>query len=200
MGRFISVDPLIDVSDPQQMQGYSYAGNNPVSFSDPDGRIMRMDAESGGGQGYYTPTNIGGGGGGGGNYQPGDHQQDKCEHSWWCKIKKRASDHKADIAAVAVGVVVGVGCDAAIGWTGVGAIGCGALADAAGSITHDLVEGGHSVAEMAGNAVFSGVIGGVTTGVMSVGGQALSAGVRSLVTGEGAQAARQAASGAARRR
>ncbi|MFI0405534.1 RHS repeat-associated core domain-containing protein [Actinomadura sp. 3N508] len=38
-GRFISVDPLIDVGDPQQMNGYAYGGNNPVTFSDPDGLI-----------------------------------------------------------------------------------------------------------------------------------------------------------------
>ncbi|MGW6458304.1 RHS repeat-associated core domain-containing protein, partial [Streptomyces sp. NPDC055078] len=36
-GRFISVDPVIDFNDPQQMNGYAYANNNPVSFTDPDG-------------------------------------------------------------------------------------------------------------------------------------------------------------------
>ncbi len=39
-GRFLSVDPLIDVNDPQQMNGYAYANNNPVSISDPDGKII----------------------------------------------------------------------------------------------------------------------------------------------------------------
>ncbi|MER7425553.1 RHS repeat-associated core domain-containing protein [Nonomuraea rubra] len=38
-GRFVSVDPVIDVSDPQQLHGYAYAGNNPVSMSDPDGQL-----------------------------------------------------------------------------------------------------------------------------------------------------------------
>jgi RHS repeat-associated protein len=37
-GRFISVDPLIDFNDPQQMNGYAYANNTPVTMSDPDGR------------------------------------------------------------------------------------------------------------------------------------------------------------------
>ncbi|MFG2054323.1 RHS repeat-associated core domain-containing protein [Micromonospora sp. NPDC048930] len=37
VGRFLSVDPVIDVTDPQQMNGYAYAENNPVTFSDPDG-------------------------------------------------------------------------------------------------------------------------------------------------------------------
>nr|MDT0657877.1 RHS repeat-associated core domain-containing protein [Micromonospora sp. DSM 115978] len=38
-GRFISVDPLIDVGNPQQINGYTYSGNNPITFSDPDGLI-----------------------------------------------------------------------------------------------------------------------------------------------------------------
>ncbi|GIH03928.1 hypothetical protein Rhe02_19950 [Rhizocola hellebori] len=37
IGRFISVDPVIDSKDPQQMHGYSYANNSPVTASDPDG-------------------------------------------------------------------------------------------------------------------------------------------------------------------
>ncbi|GIH20533.1 RHS repeat-associated core domain-containing protein [Rugosimonospora africana] len=36
-GRFVSVDPEVDYTDPQQMNGYAYAGNNPVTFTDPDG-------------------------------------------------------------------------------------------------------------------------------------------------------------------
>ncbi|MFJ7899114.1 polymorphic toxin-type HINT domain-containing protein [Streptomyces sp. NPDC096198] len=38
-GRFISLDPLFEATDPQQMAGYSYAGNNPVNSSDPTGLI-----------------------------------------------------------------------------------------------------------------------------------------------------------------
>ncbi len=36
-GRFISVDPVLDPTDPQQVNGYAYADNNPVSMTDPDG-------------------------------------------------------------------------------------------------------------------------------------------------------------------
>ena len=36
-GRFLSVDPVIDLGDPQQMHGYSYANNSPITMSDPDG-------------------------------------------------------------------------------------------------------------------------------------------------------------------
>ncbi|MGW0665149.1 RHS repeat-associated core domain-containing protein [Streptodolium elevatio] len=37
LGRFISVDPVMQLSDPQQMHGYSYANGNPVTLSDPTG-------------------------------------------------------------------------------------------------------------------------------------------------------------------
>lgn len=37
LGRFISVDPIIDMTDPLQMQGYNYGYNNPLAFSDPNG-------------------------------------------------------------------------------------------------------------------------------------------------------------------
>ncbi|WP_245589521.1 RHS repeat-associated core domain-containing protein [Amycolatopsis balhimycina] len=38
-GRFLSTDPLLNPGDPQQLQGYAYANNSPVSFSDPSGMI-----------------------------------------------------------------------------------------------------------------------------------------------------------------
>lgn len=37
IGRFISVDPVVDFSTPQQLHGYSYSDNNPITFSDPSG-------------------------------------------------------------------------------------------------------------------------------------------------------------------
>ncbi|GIM66440.1 type IV secretion protein Rhs [Amorphoplanes auranticolor] len=39
IGRFISVDPLQDLTDPQQWHGYAYAGNAPTNSSDPSGLI-----------------------------------------------------------------------------------------------------------------------------------------------------------------
>ncbi|MFI1482846.1 polymorphic toxin-type HINT domain-containing protein [Streptomyces sp. NPDC020747] len=37
IGRFISVDPVMDLNDPQQINGYAYSNNSPVTFSDPSG-------------------------------------------------------------------------------------------------------------------------------------------------------------------
>ncbi|MEU8586895.1 polymorphic toxin-type HINT domain-containing protein [Streptomyces sp. NPDC048664] len=36
-GQFLSVDPVLDTSDAQSLNGYSYADNNPASGSDPTG-------------------------------------------------------------------------------------------------------------------------------------------------------------------
>ncbi len=37
VGRFVSVDPILDTREPQQMNGYNYANNTPVLASDPSG-------------------------------------------------------------------------------------------------------------------------------------------------------------------
>ncbi|MFI7408879.1 polymorphic toxin-type HINT domain-containing protein [Streptomyces sp. NPDC049627] len=45
-GRFISADPIIDYNDPQQINGYAYANNSPVTFSDATG-LRLADCEGG---------------------------------------------------------------------------------------------------------------------------------------------------------
>ncbi len=42
-GRFISVDPIINPGDPQQLHGYSYANGSPVTKSDPTGLEPMME-------------------------------------------------------------------------------------------------------------------------------------------------------------
>lgn len=36
-GRFTSVDPILDLADPTQANGYNYANNNPITYADPSG-------------------------------------------------------------------------------------------------------------------------------------------------------------------
>ncbi|MEU4689726.1 polymorphic toxin-type HINT domain-containing protein [Actinoplanes sp. NPDC023714] len=55
-GRFISADPIVDVNDPQQMNGYAYANNNPISFSDPDGLKFCSDDACGPGADFVDST------------------------------------------------------------------------------------------------------------------------------------------------
>ncbi|MFJ8233564.1 ricin-type beta-trefoil lectin domain protein [Streptomyces sp. NPDC094448] len=56
-GRFLSPDPLIDIADPVQMNGYVYGDNNPVTFADPSGLIS---VAQGGGSGGYDGDQYGG--------------------------------------------------------------------------------------------------------------------------------------------
>ncbi|WP_170154732.1 RHS repeat-associated core domain-containing protein [Lentzea atacamensis] len=40
IGRFLSDDPIMNTANPQQVNGYSYSNNNPVTFSDPSGMYL----------------------------------------------------------------------------------------------------------------------------------------------------------------
>ncbi|MFC0623766.1 polymorphic toxin-type HINT domain-containing protein [Kribbella deserti] len=59
LGRFISVDPLVDTSDPQTLNAYAYSNNAPVTFTDPDGLAYKHGEGGGGGQSSQNnPTPI----------------------------------------------------------------------------------------------------------------------------------------------
>ncbi|MFJ7207395.1 ricin-type beta-trefoil lectin domain protein [Streptomyces sp. NPDC098789] len=60
-GRFASVDPLIDITNPLQMNGYTYANGNPVGNSDPSGLHLIEGMNDGGGW-FDSGGNNGGGG------------------------------------------------------------------------------------------------------------------------------------------
>ncbi|CAM5493308.1 hypothetical protein SNARM312S_05325 [Streptomyces narbonensis] len=44
VGRFLSADPLMDLNDPLQANGYIYAHNNPVTHADPTGLAITLTA------------------------------------------------------------------------------------------------------------------------------------------------------------
>ncbi len=44
VGRFLSADPVLDLADPLQSNGYAYAHNNPVTLSDPTGLAVTLTA------------------------------------------------------------------------------------------------------------------------------------------------------------
>ncbi|WP_223585710.1 RHS repeat domain-containing protein [Microbacterium sp. OVT16B] len=46
LGKFLSVDPVIDTNLPQQNTGYTYSGNNPTTNSDPTGLKFQIDCPS----------------------------------------------------------------------------------------------------------------------------------------------------------
>lgn len=63
IGRFISVDPLMDTSDPHQMLGYTYGNNNPTTMSDPTGLINMCECSGSHGDPASTGTGTDTGGG-----------------------------------------------------------------------------------------------------------------------------------------
>jgi RHS repeat-associated protein len=74
IGRFLSVDPVLDLDSPQQLAAYSYANNSPVTSSDPTG----LDPSCNSGNAYadyYCHLATDGQTGGGGTSEPsmGEH-------------------------------------------------------------------------------------------------------------------------------
>ncbi|WP_448721325.1 RHS repeat-associated core domain-containing protein [Microbacterium natoriense] len=45
VGKFLSVDPVIDTNLPQQNTGYTYSGNNPTTYMDPSGLRLTIECE-----------------------------------------------------------------------------------------------------------------------------------------------------------
>ncbi|MFZ3494698.1 polymorphic toxin-type HINT domain-containing protein [Streptomyces sp. 5.8] len=188
-GRFISVDPIIDITDPLQMNGYTYASGNPVSNSDPTG--LRTDdgpdhnvpadppppssstsgggnkGDSGGGDGPGTQTSTGGKGKSGG--------QAKGCGNWFCKAANKAKnfvvEHKVAIVSIATEIVVGAACVAGAAAAGAAtagagfalAAGCGAVAGAAGAAVANLMDpkADHSVMGVLQDVVVGAVVGAV---------------------------------------
>lgn len=58
-GRFLSADPVVDIADPLQMNGYAYSNNSPISKSDPTGLMLYYE---GGGSGTTSTTSGNGSG------------------------------------------------------------------------------------------------------------------------------------------
>jgi len=211
IGRFVSDDPILELTDAQQIDGYTYAADNPVTGSDPTG-LMNHYTE-GGGDGTEsakildgTDTNSGGthhGGGGGGG---GSHHS--CGWSFSCHVSHYAhkayhaiQQHPVIAAVVATAVVVGVvACVAAT------AGGCGAVLVAgaegftagaeAGSLGAAAV--GASVGVISeGGAVIAGAMGIAGAGAAAVAEGAETAAASKAATQSGAKAADSAAEGAA---
>ncbi|MEV6926280.1 RHS repeat-associated core domain-containing protein [Dactylosporangium sp. NPDC051485] len=151
-GRFVSADPVLDTADPNQLGGYTYAGDDPINRADPNG----TDA-------YDEQTPCAHFDCGPGNYDRSDeatpNATNKPENGWQappkppkepksttekpkkktkcgtfdmiCRTKQAydaslafAQRHSEAVGLIA-GIVVGVGCAALTG--GGGAVLCGAL-------------------------------------------------------------------------
>ncbi len=145
LGRFLDPDPLLAPGDPQQFNGYAYANNDPVNQSDASGQVAAAHNGAAFGwteQDFEDAARRRGDTGGVGSAPPPPPARPahkKCGWLSFCKVKQvgNAALHWAQkhptLVSTVVSIGVGVGCGAAIGWTGVGAVACGALAGAVGS-------------------------------------------------------------------
>lgn len=89
LGRFLTADPLFEAGDPNQMGGYTYAGDNPATSSDPSGLESCYPVYCAGDHGTYgnlppiaphkktggTDTSSGNSGGGGDTPTPSPSPQ-----------------------------------------------------------------------------------------------------------------------------
>jgi RHS repeat-associated protein len=58
LGRFISIDPLLDDKDPRHFDGYAYAFHSPLTYADPNGQ-KPVDDDGGGSGGGPVYLQIG---------------------------------------------------------------------------------------------------------------------------------------------
>ncbi|WP_213457440.1 RHS repeat-associated core domain-containing protein, partial [Rhizomonospora bruguierae] len=72
IGRFASVDPVIDSSNPQQMNGFAYANNSPATSSDPTGLYPGCSQGGGKNRGCHDGT---------GNRPNGSNSKSSSSHS-----------------------------------------------------------------------------------------------------------------------
>ncbi|KAA9381611.1 hypothetical protein F5972_01920 [Microbispora cellulosiformans] len=210
-GRFLSVDPLIDVADPQQMNGYGYANNSPVTSSDPDGLIPEdyANGRNGGYRGWqqdiaaakahrpirphpsYRPV---------GHYSatPVYHAPKPTCGTWnfGCHIRKAVStagqwvaEHKTVIVSTIVAVGVGVACEAVT--AGAGTVGCAMLAGAAAHLVSDAMQDSiHSVGDALRSAAIGSLEGLAGAGIGRAIGAAAKAAAPSIRAAVGGRAGR----------
>ncbi|MFP3967579.1 polymorphic toxin-type HINT domain-containing protein [Actinomadura fulvescens] len=186
-GRFISVDPMFNAELPGSWNGYGYAENNPIDRSDPSGMCSpeagcphhpeavcgtSCDSDHGGqarnssgAPVYRTPVF---------SPQPQPPAKPPCT-SWVCKAKKATGGFVKKHSATIASVAVGVGCGAAVGWTGVGAVGCAAAAGAVyGAMSHaqNTPRDQWSASGFLKATATGAAVGAVTAGAMGLAGRA----------------------------
>ncbi|WP_079087113.1 polymorphic toxin-type HINT domain-containing protein [Streptomyces silvensis] len=78
VAQFISVDPILSLDQHQSLNGYAYANNSPVTYSDPTGLEFCADDYC------KAPKNGGGGSGGGGGKGGSGHCPSNPIAAWDC--------------------------------------------------------------------------------------------------------------------
>ncbi|MEU2624348.1 RHS repeat-associated core domain-containing protein [Streptomyces sp. NPDC007157] len=168
IGRFVSDDPVLELTDAQQIDGYTYAADNPITGSDPTGLMNVMDPGGDGGcptTGCTSSSTTSDGDGGGTHHSGsgtsgggGGSSHHSCGWSFSCYAKKAyhvVQRHPVIAAVVATAAVVGV-------------VACvAATAGACGAVLAAGAEGFTAGAEMGG---LGAAVTGAAVGVASEGG------------------------------
>ena len=179
LGKFVSVDPLLDTGEPRHANAYTYSYHSPVSYADPTGLVANRMIHDGGRAGKYVPkataspskqsAPAAAGNAGGSKPKPKQEPQWWNPGSWsadtWKTIGSVAIGVGAVIATVAIGacVVATAGICAAVG-VAVGAVAMAAVGATAGALSYQLSDG-PKTAEGAFFAQLNGAAGGAIGGV-----------------------------------
>lgn len=164
IGRFVSVDPVIDPADPQQLHPYAYAANNPVTMSDPDGQWPKFLKKAASAV-ASAATTVG--------------------NATANVVTSTVESIKEDPLKFATGVAVGIAATVAVGalCAATAGVGCvilaGAVAGAAAAGAEygvDIAQGERefSVGDLAKEMAIGGAAGAVGAGAGIVGGKVLS--------------------------
>jgi RHS repeat-associated protein len=189
IGRFLTVDPVLDTGNSAQMNGYSYANNSPITMSDASGTLpgcaVNFIPELGcqAANAAIAAANDANGGGASAS-SPGSGSTAKAapkpkQVDWWNPTTWDANAWQtaaaigagivATVAIVAV-VVAATGCVVAtLGVCGAVLLGAGIVAGAAGAAVTYGIQPGDKSADGLGQAV----LWGGATGVVGVVGSAL---------------------------
>ncbi|MFI6699366.1 RHS repeat domain-containing protein [Streptomyces sp. NPDC050509] len=209
-GRFLSADPVIDVTEPLQMNGYAYAGNSPVSSSDPTGLCPAEICGAG-------KANPGSASGQAEAAKAAKRQEKEGSNPYKgaptvtytitktvtvtkpapcdfiCKGKRWLKKYKTEIITITTEVVVGVACGAvavgagaATGGVGAVAVGasCGAIAGAAAGAVGNALdpEADKSLGGFAKAAGKGAAVGAVASVVGGAVGKAIAKGVKAVAS------------------
>lgn len=198
-GRFLSADPVMDIADPLQMNGYAYSNNSPISNSDPTG-LMRAY------MGGSTSGKSGNNDDDGGDPPPPPTsgtpntvtytvtktvtvtKPAPCD--WKCKAKGWLSKH-VTVVTIVTEIVVGVACGAvAVGagaaTAGAGAVAvgaaCGAIAGAAAGAVGNALDpkADHSIGGYASAVGTGAAVGAVSSVIGGAIGKAAAKGVKAV--------------------
>ncbi|WP_374008776.1 RHS repeat-associated core domain-containing protein [Leifsonia sp. LS-T14] len=186
VGRFMSVDPVLDASDPAQSNGYSYAHNSPVSLSDPSGlKPSTSKSKSTPGSSKTKSSSKG---------SSAKKKEDWNPFSWsgetWQKIGAVAAGVVAAVAITAA-VVGAAACTAAtLGVCGAALLIGGAVGGAVGNLLTYQLQPGPKSTQGQIQALTFGAIGGLVTagagGALAMaGGKALGAIAGKVASAEG---------------